>query len=195
MYTGERYQDEFTDLEGCDSCSLSLSRTNIVLYRGNPRANIMIVGEAPGAEEDRERRPFIGKTGSYFINLLIRNGLTIRDLYITNAVLCRPNDNVDPGEDQLNACSEWLLRQIRLVNPLVIIAVGRIALSRLDPSFRLTRSKITSEEMVPRQPSTLRGITVIPIRHPSAILRAPHLKDMYEAHVQRLVEILRGYLP
>lgn len=188
------FSQQMGQIEGCTRCALSNIRSQIVTYRGNPAGSIMVVGEAPGREEDRLGLPMVGPTGSYLVNILYANGLTDDDLYVTNVVLCRPLDNADPKADQMDACSDWLNLQIQLVKPRVILAVGRIAASRLIPEFSMTGSRITSVAGQHYAPPHLRGIVVIPIVHPSAILRSPSTKPDYETMLAKVVQDIRTLL-
>lgn len=195
MYEGESYQAEVEEIRGCTRCNLHSCRTNIVIYRGNPRSNIMVIGEAPGSEEDRTGKPFVGPTGSYFVEQMARCGLSLKDYYITNTLLCRPPNNDDPKREQLDACEEWLYKQIRAVKPQYIIAAGRYALARLDPAFSVDHGRITSEEGKPRTPPQLRGAVVIPVRHPSAARRNPDLMAGYERMLSDVVARIREDRP
>lgn len=195
MYTGESYQAEVKAILGCEKCSLSESRTNIVIYRGNPRSNIMFIAEAPGKDEDFQAKPMVGLTGSYLVDLLAVNGLTLHEYYISNTVLCRPINNATPTTDQIAACSKWLLWQIEKVDPKIIVAVGAVALSALDPGFKMGKDRITQREMKESYPPHLRGRMVIPILHPSAIKRAPHREEAYKETIKALVAKIREIIP
>jgi len=184
------YQDKINVIRGCTRCSLSSFRTNLVIYRGNPRANIMAIGEAPGRHEDLQGKPFVGDTGGYFVDLIDRFNVSLRDIYITNVVMCRPPSNADPTKEQMDACANWVRMQIDLVNPKYIIAVGRLAASRLLPWWKPGRTSITREEGNIHKPPHLEGKLVIPVRHPSAIKRVPSNTDEYELRIEKICKMM-----
>lgn len=185
------YQEAVSIIDGCTKCVLSNFRNNIVKYRGNPKAEVMVIGEAPGFHEDRTGKAMCGKTGSYLVNLLSDNGLSLYDVFITNTVLCRSPRDEDPLPEYMDACAEWMNLQIELVDPTVILACGRIASSRLLPWWSST-SRITREEGNVYQPPHLEGKLVIPIRHPSAIMRNPSSKSGYEEFIASLCDMIKS---
>lgn len=188
MYTGDSYKQALKVIDGCEKCSLSNFRNNIVKYRGNPKSDIMVVAEAPGAQEDARGIPMVGRTGTYLVNIFNDNGLTLYDDYlITNVVLCRPPGNIDPTPDQMSACAEWLNLQLSLMQPKVVIACGRIAASRLIPQWDPRVNKITREEGNHYYPPHLSGALVVPIRHPSAAERNAAAKPQYEENLARII--------
>jgi len=195
MYEGENYKSGVENLIiGCERCNLCMSRRNIVIYRGNPRSNIMVVAEAPGEEEDRLAKPMVGPTGTYLVELLEEEGLFLNEYYITNVVLCKPPRNADPTTEQMDACASWLNWQITNVKPKWIIAAGRIAYSRLNPKFVLGKSKITRAEGEIVSPAHLKPIKVAAIQHPSAIKRAIFKEEAYKQVLHKLVETIRADL-
>ena len=145
----------------------------------------------PGKDEDFQGKPMVGLTGSFLVDLLSVNGLTLHEYYICNSVLCRPINNATPTNDQLAACSKWLMWQIEKVNPKVIVAVGAVAFSRLNPDFKLNKDRITQYTGKIFYPPHLKGIAVLPIIHPSAIKRAPHKEEEYKESIKTLVPRLR----
>ena len=118
-------------LQGCTLCRLSEKRTKVVVGEGHPRARIMFVGEGPGAEEDRTGRPFVGQAGQLLDRMISAMGFGRDQVYIANVVKCRPPGNRDPKDDEIAACSPFLDRQIELIRPAVLIALGRFAANRL----------------------------------------------------------------
>lgn len=193
------FLDAISEIYGCDRCNLCNFRKNICIYRGTPDAKVMIVGEAPGEREDEMGKPMVGKTGSYLVELFNRFGLPLRELYITNVVLCRPPNNDTPTKEQMDSCSEWLWMQIDLVRPEYIFAAGKIAMSRLDPKFITRGGKITKEAWNTQTPPGLKGAILIPILHPSAILRQEKMlstggvqvKTEYEARLKEVIEMVK----
>lgn len=122
---------EFTSLlenvASCTKCSLHATRTQTVFARGNPKAKLMIIGEAPGFYEDKQGMPFVGKAGTLLNRMLASIGMSEDDVYIANVLKCRPPDNRDPQLDEIQQCSGYLTQQIRMINPNVLLAVGRFA--------------------------------------------------------------------
>lgn len=192
-YEGKDYQKDIEIMMGCERCSLRMSRTNVVVYRGNPRTDLMVIAEAPGYVEDREGKAMVGPTGSFFVDIMRSHGFSLRDYYITNCCLCMIPGNADPNIKQLDACSRWLNWQIDIINPKWILAVGRIAYSRLNPRFRLNVDKITRAEGEIVTPLHLHGIKVAALQHPSAIVRRRHptAEEGYSKKVASILEEVR----
>ena len=188
-------EDEFLtvveEMCSCDSCELRLTRTQVVPYRGDPRTNLMVVGEAPGFEEDKKGLAMVGRTGSYLVDLLAKNGFPVESIYITNCLLCRPPENADPGRSQLEACAKWLMKNIEMVDPKVILAVGRFACARLIPEIMSTKPLMTKIEGMFFQSMYFDSRFIVPLRHPSAIPRQPTLKDPYERIIAAMSEKIR----
>ena len=162
----EKVRDEMGD---CKRCKLSQGRTNIVFGEGNPAARLMFIGEGPGADEDAQGRPFVGKAGQVLTNLILKLGFKREDFYIANIVKCRPPGNRDPEEDEIIACRVFLEKQIDAISPLVIMTLGRVA----------THALLSSEETISRMRGRFydfRGIKVMPTFHPSYLLRSPKQK-------------------
>ena len=149
----------------CTRCKLHRGRTHIVFGEGNPKAEILFVGEGPGAEEDLQARPFVGRAGQ-LLTRIIEDGMKLRreDVYIANIVKCRPPGNRDPERDEVEACSPFLLRQIRAIGPRVIVALGRPATSTLlGRPVQITRVRGAWQEF--------HGIALMPTYHPAFVLR------------------------
>lgn len=159
----------------CTACRLCSSRKTTVFGVGHPRAHWMIIGEAPGEHEDLQGEPFVGKSGQLLDGMLRALGLTRaedtaeRQVYIANTVKCRPPSNRNPAADELAACEPFLIRQIELVQPRIILAMGRFALQSLlrsnDPVGRL-RGRV----------HTYRGVPLVATYHPAYLLRNPEEK-------------------
>ncbi len=154
---------------GCTRCELSASRTNTVFGVGNPDADWLIIGEAPGAEEDRQGEPFVGRAGKLLDQMLFAIGQSRESVFIANILKCRPPNNRDPKPDEAAACREYLERQIALIRPKIILAVGRIAAQNLlgsdDPVGRMRG-----------RPHDLDGIPLVVTYHPAYLLRSPSQK-------------------
>lgn len=150
----------------CKECALSETRKNIVFGVGNPQAEIMLVGEGPGANEDEQGIPFVGKAGKLLDDMLAIIGLDRTTVYIANIVKCRPPGNRDPMNVEQDACIGYLQRQIALIRPKILVCLGRIAAMRLiDPKFRITKEHGAWYD--------IQGMRMMAIYHPSALLRDP----------------------
>ena len=152
----------------CIACELHETRTNTVFGVGNEQAEWMVVGEAPGADEDRQGEPFVGKAGQLLNNMLLAVGLKREQVYIANILKCRPPNNRDPRPEEVIRCEPFLKRQVELVNPKIILAVGRIAahnLLKTDTSLSRLRGKVYyyGEFETP----------LIVTYHPAYLLRSP----------------------
>lgn len=167
----------------CPMCSLSQARTNAVPGEGPENADIMFVGEGPGFHEDRQGRPFVGAAGQYLEELLESIGMTRDDVYITNVVKCRPPENRDPRADEIEACWPYLERQIELIQPKLIVTLGR-------HSMNLFLSEDAKISQVHGQPRKIGGVVYYPIYHPAAGLHQPRWKSMIEEDFKRIPEVL-----
>ena len=153
----------------CRRCALAESRTNTVFGVGNTDADWMIIGEAPGAEEDRQGEPFVGRAGKLLDQMLLAIGQSRDRVFIANILKCRPPNNRDPQPDEAAACRDYLERQIALVQPRIVLAVGRIAAQNL----------LGSDEPVGRmrgRAHELDGIPLVVTYHPAYLLRSPSQK-------------------
>jgi uracil-DNA glycosylase family 4 len=147
----------------CRSCRLSEGRTQVVFGVGSPRAELLFIGEAPGFHEDKQGEPFVGAAGQLLNRMLGEIGLTRDDVYIANVIKCRPPGNRDPQPDEIEACTPWLVEQISVIQPKVIVTLGNFATKFvLDTTVGITRLR--------GQVHAWHGRTVIPTFHPAAIL-------------------------
>ena len=157
------------DLGDCKRCKLAPSRTNLVFGVGNPDAELVFVGEAPGADEDAQGEPFVGKAGQLLTKMIEAMGYTRDDVYICNVLKCRPPGNRNPEPDELARCEPFLIRQLQLVRPKIILAMGRFAVQSLlrssEPIGRL-RGRVHQYQ----------GIPLIVTYHPAYLLRNPEDK-------------------
>lgn len=158
------------ECEGCRKCSLAETRTNVVFGVGNPHADVMFIGEAPGEKEDLSGIPFVGAAGKLFDKYLVAVGIPREEIYIANMLKCRPPKNRDPKPEEQDLCIEYLREQVRAVSPKLIVCLGRISAMRLiKPDFRITAEHGIWFE---------RGaFSICAVYHPSALLRDPHKKD------------------
>ena len=158
---------------GCTKCELAEGRTQVVFGMGNPQADLMFVGEGPGAEEDKQGLPFVGRSGRLLDRLMAEEiGLTREQCYIANVVKCRPPDNRDPKPEEVAACRPWLDQQLNLIAPRVIVTLGNFSSKLLlDTETGITRLRGRSYPM----PST--DAVIIPTYHPAAVLRGGGVQE------------------
>jgi len=146
----------------CSDCELGRGRKNAVPGEGSPDADLMIIGEGPGAQEDLLGRPFVGRAGQFLDELLGYIGLKREDVFIANMVKCRPPENRDPLPAEVSACNKYLERQIELLDPLLIVTLGRVSLARFFPGESMTRARGKVREKD--------GRFIYPVMHPAAAL-------------------------
>ncbi|MCI9176517.1 MAG: uracil-DNA glycosylase [Lachnospiraceae bacterium] len=168
-------------IEGCTQCPLSQTRNRPVMGRGSHQAEIMLIAEAPGGEEDRQGIPFVGRSGEILDRLLKDCGLSREEIYITNILKCHPPGNRDPKEAEKAACFSYLKYETFLLKPRIIVCLGRVAAQRIiSPDFKITRQHGT---WICRKDCALTATY-----HPSAILRDP---SKYEIAREDFREIVR----
>lgn len=168
----------------CTSCGLCATRTQTVFADGDGRARVMFVGEAPGADEDASGVPFVGRAGKLLSDIIEKGmGLPRTQVYIANVLKCRPPENRDPTPAEKRVCTPWLDRQIELVNPQVLIPLGRHAANHvLGTDLPMGRLRGQVHE--------LGGRKVVPTFHPAFLLRSPGMKKECWADIQLAMEIL-----
>ncbi|WP_102401962.1 uracil-DNA glycosylase [Haloimpatiens massiliensis] len=166
----------------CNMCRLGNSRTNMVFGEGNLNAKLMFVGEAPGADEDRIGRPFVGKAGQLLEKALRALDLQReRDYYISNICKCRPKNNRNPQEDEAQACLQYLRNQVALIKPKIIVCLGAIPTKYImGPEFRVTRNRGNWVKQ--------KGIYIMPIFHPAALLRDESKKPLFWKDLKKIKE-------
>jgi DNA polymerase len=160
----------YHQIKDCKKCPLGESRTHFVFGVGNPHADVMFIGEAPGYDEDQEGKPFVGRAGQLLDLMMHSIGLKREDVFIANVLKCRPPNNRDPLPDEIEKCEPYLLRQIELIAPRLIITLGRFAASSL---LRTTVALGKLREDI----HNYNGVPLIVTYHPAALLRSPHLKS------------------
>ena len=165
---GDNMYEKMEELEdairNCSRCKLCKNRTNIVFGIGNENANIMFIGEGPGADEDKQGIPFVGKAGQLMNKAFDALGINREDVYIANIVKCRPPNNRDPEPDEIQGCMNYLRNQVIIVKPKIIVLLGRIALQNiLGKEYKITASRGIWVEK--------KGILYMPTWHPAALLR------------------------
>ncbi len=178
----------YHEAKGCTTCpQLAATRTTVVFGNGNADADLMFVGEAPGANEDRQGLPFVGQAGKLLDTLLGEIALVRADVFVANVLKCRPPGNRDPHPAEIEACQDYLLRQVELIQPRVICTLGNFAtkLLRGDPTG-ITRLHGRAEVRV----IGARAVRLYPIFHPAAALYTPANVEVLRADFARLPELL-----
>jgi uracil-DNA glycosylase family 4 len=186
--------EQLTELEvlgrqvaGCTRCRLSEGRTQVVFGNGNPNADLMFVGEAPGFHEDKQGLPFVGQAGKLLDKLLGGIGLERADVFVCNVLKCRPPGNRDPVPDEKEACEPYLFRQVELIQPKVIATLGNHATKQLS-------GKETGITRVHGQEQRLKvgslEVLLYPLYHPAAALYTPAMLTVLEQDFARLPELL-----
>ncbi len=166
----------------CTKCELHYSRKKAVAGEGPADAEIMFIGEGPGFHENQQGRPFVGAAGRLLDELLEGVGLSRQRVFITNVVKCRPPGNRDPRPEEIEACSEYLERQIQAVNPKVIVTLGRHSMARFLPHAKISE--------VHGQPMKIKGRLVVPMYHPAAALHQRSLRPVIERDFARLPDLI-----
>lgn len=159
-----------SEVQVCTRCNLHYSRKKAVPGEGPVNAKIMFIGEGPGFHENEQGRPFVGAAGKFLDELLAGIGMKRSDVFIGNVVKCRPPGNRDPLPEELNACSDYLERQIHAIHPKVIVTLGRYSMARFLPNAKISD--------VHGKPFNVRGFLVVPMFHPAAALHQPSLKPL-----------------
>lgn len=159
------------EVRGCTKCQLSKSRTQTVFGEGSPDADLVFVGEAPGQEEDRTGRPFVGRAGQLLEKMITAMGLSRSDVFICNIIKCRPPNNRAPAVEEVDACWDYLVRQLQIIRPKVIVTLGNPATQTLlDTRTGITRLRGQWQKL-PLTDEGLTGINVMPTYHPAYLLR------------------------
>jgi uracil-DNA glycosylase family 4 len=173
----------------CTRCRLAEGRTQVVFGSGDPDADLMFVGEAPGFHEDKQGVPFVGQAGKLLERLLEGIGLSRSDVYICNVLKCRPPGNRDPQQDEIEACEPHLFRQIELIEPRVVATLGNFA-TKLLSGRPLGITRVHGQE----QEVTLgaRSVLLYPIYHPAAALYTPAMLKVLESDFARIPALLGG---
>lgn len=182
MIAAEELATIATEVQGCTLCKLYKTANKGVPGEGPSDAKILFIGEAPGFNEDRQGRPFVGAAGQFLEELLALAGLQRSDVFITNVVKHRPPNNRDPEADEISACALYLERQIAAINPRVIVTLGRFSMAKWFPGERITR--------IHGQPKRVGGRLIVPMMHPAAALHQPQNRTLIEDDFRRLPTFL-----
>ncbi|MDL1899856.1 uracil-DNA glycosylase [Anaerolineae bacterium CFX9] len=173
-------------IKGCTLCGLHRGRTHAVPGAGDTTSPILFIGEGPGFNEDKQGLPFVGRSGDLLVKLLRSIGLTRDQVFITNVVKCRPPENRDPLPEEIAACKPYLDRQIELIDPLVIVTLGRFSMARYFPGGKITQ--------IHGKPKFDDRRAYLPLFHPAAVLRSPSLEPAMQTDFNKiplLVEEMR----
>ena len=166
----------------CRACHLAEGRINVVPGEGSERADLLFIGEAPGAFEDKLGRPFVGAAGKFLDELLHLIHLERKDVYIANVIKCRPPSNRDPQPDEIATCKPWLDRQIEIINPSMIITLGRFSMALFMPGNTISKchgSPVKSENRM-----------YYPMYHPAAALHQQSLREVIKADMAKIPVLL-----
>jgi DNA polymerase len=185
------------EVQSCTLCSLSQSRTQTVFGEGDPNADLVFVGEGPGAEEDRTGRPFVGRAGELLTKMISAMGLTREQVFICNMVKCRPPGNRNPAPEEVQACWGYLVRQLQIIRPKAIVTLGNPATKGLlNTTTGITRLRGRWQKLPAIGPG-LEGIPVMPTFHPAYVLRqyTPENRRKVWSDLQAVMEHLNLPLP
>jgi len=171
-------------VSNCKRCDLCHSREKGVPGEGPPNAEIMFIGEGPGFHENMQGRPFVGAAGDLLVDLLGANGMKREQVFITNVVKCRPPGNRDPLPEELEACDLFLEKQLQIINPKVIVTLGRFSMTRFIPQAKISE--------IHGQPVHVKGMLIVPFFHPAAALHRPSLRPAVEADFAKLPDLIRN---
>lgn len=185
----ERLVEVYREASVCIKCPLSETRTNVVFGSGDADADLMFVGEAPGAEEDRQGLPFVGRAGALLTELLEGIDLTRDQVWITNVLRCRPPGNRDPQPLEIDSCQPYTYRQVELIRPRVVATLGNFATKLLTRSrVGITRVRGTPQVREIGE----RTVFLMPLLHPAAALRTPALVDTLREDFAKLPKLIEG---
>jgi DNA polymerase len=171
-----------TEVAVCTDCKLQHSRKNAVPGEGPADADLMFIGEGPGFHENEQGRPFVGAAGRFLEELLANIGMSREEVFICNVIKCRPPGNRDPQADEIQACSKYLDRQIKAINPKVIITLGRFSMARYFPKARISS--------IHGRATVIDGRLVVPMYHPAAALHQPSLRRVVEEDFALLPDLI-----
>jgi uracil-DNA glycosylase family 4 len=181
------FADVAAEAAVCTKCRLAETRTQVVFGVGNPDADLLFIGEAPGMHEDRQGEPFVGAAGQLLTRMLGEIGLTREEVYIANVLKCRPPGNRDPQPDEIETCTPWLVEQISMIQPVVVVTLGNFA----------TKYVLQTQQGITRMRGSVypwHGRKVIPTFHPAAILHGGGERSRQFAELQEDFSLIRRTL-
>ncbi len=180
------------EIKKCNKCRLWKNRKKAVPGEGNYKADLMLIGEAPGKTEDEYGRPFVGKAGQLLTQILKENGIERKEIYITNVVKCRPPNNRNPFKDEIEKCFPYLKKQIEIIKPKIIVTLGNFAAQTIlnfygfkFESISKMRGKIFE--------SPLHKIKILPTYHPAACIYAPWLLDKFKQDIKMISSLINSF--
>ena len=171
------------EVRQCTQCGLSENRTNAVPGEGSAKAQIIFIGEGPGAEEDKQGRPFVGRSGKFLREMITMVGLQESEVFIANVVKCRPPGNRDPKPEEITTCRPYLDRQLAVINPRIIVTLGRHAMERELPGMKISQvhGKVFRRK---------NGIIYVPLYHPAVALYSPLQKEVLIKDMKKLPRLI-----
>ena len=172
----------YQEIARCQDCELARYRTMTVPGEGPEEADLLFIGEAPGWHEDQQGRPFVGPAGRFLDDLLDSIGLRREQVYIANVIKCRPPQNRDPLPSEMQSCRKWLARQIEIIQPKMIITLGRYSLARYFPNESIGK--------IHGKPRKVGDVICYPMYHPAAALHQGSLRKIIEADMLQIPQIL-----
>lgn len=188
----ERLVEVYNEASVCERCPLSETRNRVVFGSGNADADLMFVGEAPGAEEDRQGLPFVGRAGAFLTELLGGIGMRREDAFIANVLKCRPPGNRDPQPEEIESCRPYLEQQVELIRPRVICTLGNFSTKLLTAN----QTGITKVRGRPQQHLIGgRFVHLLPLFHPAAGLRTPRVAEQLREDFRQIPALLQEPLP
>jgi DNA polymerase len=183
----ELLKSVYEEARDCVRCPLHQTRTTVVFGAGNADADLMFIGEAPGANEDRQGLPFVGQAGKLLDKLLLEIGLERQDVFIANTLKCRPPDNRDPHPNEIESCHDYLQRQVELIEPTVICTLGNFA-TKLLRADNTGISRLHGQDEV--QVIGTRAVRLYPLYHPAAALYTPSTLETLRSDFHRIPALL-----
>lgn len=186
VHRAENLEELRAAIGDCRRCKLWSGRTHLVFGVGNPKAKLMFIGEGPGRDEDLQGQPFVGRAGQLLTDIITKGiGLRREDVYIANVVKCRPPENRNPEPDEVTSCEPFLKKQIDLVRPEIIVALGKFAVQTLLQS-KIPITRLRGEW------HTYHGIKLMPTFHPAYLLRNPADKKLVWEDIKKVIKEMRG---
>lgn len=178
-----------TEVRACTRCRLAQTRTHAVPGEGNPDTEVVFVGEGPGQTEDQQGRPFVGRAGDLLVKLISTLGWRRNEVFITNIVKCRPPGNRDPEPDEIAACVPYLRRQLEVLDPAVVVTLGRFSMAHFRPGERITQIHGTAVTAPPE--TGARDALAYALYHPAAALRSTEVERQSYDDIAGLPRVLR----
>jgi len=184
VYRSKTLEELREAIGDCQRCKLASGRTHLVFGVGNPKAKVMFVGEGPGRDEDLKGEPFVGRAGQLLTDIITKGmGMKRADVYIANVIKCRPPENRNPESDEIESCEPFLVRQIELIKPKVVVALGKFAVQSLLKS-KVPIMRLRGEW------HNYHGIKLMPTLHPAYLLRNPGDKKLVWQDIKKVLQEL-----